>query len=138
MIWMLAGDDVWPLTGAEPSVESIVIAAIGLAVHLDFGFIDASIENPIRWVINVLEGRDWDAPRDLAGDVPVLDVLEVMDENLLLAGWVEFDLPCFENLDGALSKWFDIDEPLFLEKWLNSSAALVAVTNRVSDFLFTS
>ena len=58
------------------------------------------------------------------------------DEDALLVGWVEFDLPCLEGLDGLFGERFDIDEPLFLEEWLDNGVALVAVSNRVNDALF--
>ena len=96
---IFASSDVWPLAGAEPGIEGVFIAAIGVAVDFDFGLVYTVVVNPVAWVVDVLEGWNWDAPRDLAGDVPVAQILEVIDESFLLAGWMEFNLALFEDFD---------------------------------------
>ena len=116
MIWSVASGDVWPLTRAEPSIKGIIIAAISFAVYLYSWFGYAGVINPIFWIVDIDKSRNWDAPRNLTRNVPVFDFTEVVNKYLLLAGWVEFNLPFFENLDGAFGKRFNIDEPLLFYK----------------------
>ena len=87
----VASSDVWPLGRTEPSIEGVIVAAIGLAFYFDGFFVDSRVVNPIFRVVDVDESRNWDAPRNLAGDVPVAEILEVVDEHLFLVGWVEFN-----------------------------------------------
>ena len=94
MSFAVASGDVWPLAGAEPGIEGVFVAAISFAATLDFDLLDMLVENPVGRIVDVLEGWNWDTPRDLAGNVPVAKVSEIVDENLFFAGWVEFDLPC--------------------------------------------
>ena len=66
MLLAIAGGNVWPLAGAKPGIEGIFVAAVSLAVFLDFLLVDALIENPVGWVVDVLEGWDRNAPWNLA------------------------------------------------------------------------
>ena len=130
--------DVWPLTRAEPSVEGVIIASISLAFNLNFWLIDTSIKNPIGWIFGIYEGRNWDAPRNLAGDVPVLKLTEVIDEYLFLASRMEFDFPFLKYLYGAFSKRFDVNKPLLFKERLDNGVALIAVTDGVLNLGFAS
>ena len=49
---------------------------------------------------------------------------------------MEFNLVVFEGFDSGLSKWLNINEPLFFEERLDDSVALVTVADRVNDALF--
>ena len=136
MLWAVASGDVWPLAGAEPGIEGIVVAAVSLAVNSDSRFVNAGVVDPIFRIVDVDEGRDRDTPRDLAGNVPIFELAKIVNEDLFFAGRMEFNLPCFENFDGTLGEWFDVNEPLLLEKWFDDGVALVAVADRVSDSFF--
>lgn len=138
MGFAFAGGDIWPLSRTEPGIKGVFVAAIGFAVFFDLRELYPVVVNPIRWVVDILEGWDRNTPRDLAGDIPVFELLEIVEEDLLFAGGVKFDLPFLENLDGAGGERFDVDKPLLFEEWLDDSVALVAVTNRVLDLLFPS
>ena len=135
MFVAVAGGDIWPLAGAKPGIKSIWVAAVGLPFADDFWLVDTGVKNPICWVVDVLEGRDRNAPRDLAANVPVFEVLQVVDKNLLLVGWMEFDLAGLESFDGLLGEWFHIDEPLLFQERLDDGVALVTVANFVHDIL---
>ena len=71
--------------------------------------------------------------RDLAGDVPIFQILEVIDEDLFFAGWMEGDLVLLEGFDGLFGERLDVDKPLIFERGLEDGAALVAVGDRVGD-----
>ena len=136
MDFTTACGDIWPLTGAKPGVEGVVVSEVFFTAYFDFFFVDTSVKNPVGWIFGVFEGWDWDAPRNLSRDIPVADVLEIVDKSFFLAGWMEFDFILIENLDGTLGKWLNIDEPLLFEKWFDNGVAFVTVTNGVSYILF--
>ena len=91
MVRHVASSDVWPLGRTEPSIKGIVVATIGFAFYFDGFFVDSRVVNPIFRVVDVDESWNRDAPRNLAGDVPVAEILEVVDEHLFLVGWMEFN-----------------------------------------------
>lgn len=132
----VVGDDEGPLAAAEPGVESVFVASVGGAIDFDLRLVGADIEDPVP--CPVVEGGDGDAPRDLAGDVPVFEFFEVVDEDLFFAGGVKLDLPCPEGFDGAVGEGFGADEPLLFEKGLNDSVAFVTAADGVGDGFFAS
>lgn len=78
------------MAGAEPGVESVFVAVVGNAADLDFLKVGASIENPFGSFVgfSLMEHRNGDTPRDLAGNVPIFQTFEVIDEDFFLeAGW---------------------------------------------------
>ena len=132
------GTDNWPVRTGEPSIESIFVAIIVDATYLDFGEVGACIEDPFGSFVGfgLMEHRDGDAPRNLAGNVPVFETLEIVDKDFFLVCGVELDFAGLEVLNGHFSKAFDVDEPLAFERWLDDGIALVAVGDRVGDFFF--
>ena len=136
MDFTTACGDIWPLTGAKPGVEGVVVSEVFFTAYFDFFFVDTSVENPVGWIFGVFEGWDWDAPRNLSRDIPVADVLEIVDKGFFLAGWVEFNFILIENLDGTLGKWLNIDEPLLFEEWFDNGVAFITVTNGVSEITY--
>ena len=75
MSFAFTSGDIWPLTGTKPSIEGIFVANVNVAILGDFGLLYPFIEYPVAWVVNILEGRNWDAPRDLARDIPIFELL---------------------------------------------------------------
>lgn len=130
------GGDEGPLAAGEPSVEGVLVADIGVAAALELFFVDLGGEYPVGGVVDVDEGRDGDAPRDLAGNIPVFELLEIVNENALFASGVEFDFAVLDGLDGAVGEGFDVDEPLLFEEGFDDAAAFVAVADRMLDSLF--
>ncbi len=65
--------DDGPVARTEPSVEGVFVAVIMDATDFDFRQICAGVENPFRDLVGLglAEHRNCDAPRDLAGNVPV-------------------------------------------------------------------
>lgn len=112
------GTDEGPVGTREPSVEGVFVANVGNAADLDLFQVSASVENPIRGISGVvglfLEHRNGDAPRDLARDVPIFEILKVIDKDLFLVCGGEFDLIVLKMLDSCGSKALDIDKPLCL------------------------
>ena len=134
--------------GGEPGVEGIFVAEVAVAADFDFVEVDAGVEDPlgrsvygrgggdvVGGVVEVEHG-DGNAPGDLAGDVPIFETFEVVDEDFLFALGVEFDFAGFEMGNGGFSKFLRIDKPLLAEHGFDDGATLVAVGDSVGDFLF--
>ena len=86
---MIRGSNVGPLAGGEPGVEGVFVTVVSGAFNFDLLLVGTGVEDPIP--CPVVEGGDGDAPGDLAGDVPIFELFEVVDEGLFFAGGVEFD-----------------------------------------------
>ena len=69
----------------------------------------------------------------MAGDVPIFELFEVVDQDGFFVGGVEFDLVFFEGGDGGGGEGGGVDEPLFFEDGFEDGAAFVAVGDRVGD-----
>ncbi len=134
------GTDEWPVGTGEPSVESILVAKIGNTADFDLLEMGAGVENPFGGVFGVgsdlMEHRNGDTPRDLAGNVPIFEILEIIDKDLFLTGWGEFDFAGFEMFDGFGGKTFDVDEPLAFKHRFDRGTTFVAMGNRVDDVFF--
>jgi len=128
----MIGGDVRPLTRGEPGVEGVFVAVIGDAVFDDEGLVGVGVENPLAIV--GFEGWDGDAPGDLTRDVPIFELFEVIDNDLLFGRRIEFDLIFAERLDGFGGERFSFDEPLFFEEGFEDTVAFVTMGDRVSDF----
>ena len=134
------GTDKGPVGAAEPGVEGVFVAVIGDAADFDFLKVGASIENPLGGLIGfgLVEHRDSDAPRDLAGDVPILEILKVINQDLLFVGWCEFDFAGFKMFDSVSGEALDVDKPLSFKHRLDDGAAFVTVSDGVNNlFLAT-
>ena len=128
-----------PVGATEPSVKSVLVADIFNAADFNFLEVGTAIKNPVwfvgRLVVGLFEHRDGDAPRDLAGDVPVFEVFEVVDEDFLFVLWVKFNFVVFKMFNSNAREFFDVDKPLFFKHWLNDRVTLIAVSDGVSDFM---
>lgn len=91
-----------PVGAGEPSVEGIFVAVIMDTANLDFSEICAGIEDPFGSFVGLglAEHGDGDTPGDLAGDVPVLEALKIVNEDFFLVRGVELDFVIFEVFDG--------------------------------------
>ena len=129
--------DDGPMARAEPSVEGVFVAVIMDATDFDFGQVRAGVENPFRGFVGLglAEHRNSDAPRDLAGNVPVFQAFEIVDEDFFLVRGVELDFVIFEMFDSFGGEAFDVDEPLLLQHWLDDGATLITMGDGVGDFL---
>ena len=132
--FLLVSDDEWPLAGAEPCIEGVVVANISFAVFGNFNLVYSSVKNPIARIVLVLESGDRNAPRNLTANIPIVKLFEVVDKGAFFAGGIEFYLVVFKSSDSAVGEWLDVDEPLFFEERFNDSVAFVAVTDRMGDF----
>lgn len=130
--------DDGPVGAGEPSVEGVFVAVIVDAADFDFSEIGAGVEDPFGGFVGfgLAEHRNSDAPRDLAGDVPVFQAFEVVDEDFFLVGGVELDFVILEVFDGFGGETFDVDEPLLFQHRFDNGATFVAVGDGVGDFLF--
>lgn len=75
------GADDRPVGAGEPGVESVFVAVVVDAADFDFGEVRAGVEDPFGGFVGfgLVEHRDSDAPRDLAGDVPIFEALKVVN-----------------------------------------------------------
>lgn len=133
------GADDGPVRAGEPSIKGVFIAVIMDAADFDFLEVGAGVKNPFWGLVGfgLVEHGDGNTPRDLAGDVPVFEVLEIVDEDLFLVRGVELNFVVFEVFDGCGGEALDVDEPLGFEHGLDDGIAFVAVGDGVGDFLLT-
>jgi len=121
--------------GAEPGVEGIFVAVIGNAADLDFGEINAGVEDPFGCFggFGLVEHWDGDTPRDLAGNVPIFQAFEIIDEDFLLGCRVEGDLAGFKMFNGGFGETLDVDKPLRFEHWLDDGTTFITMSDGVGD-----
>ncbi len=98
----------------EPGIESVFVAIVVNAADFDFFEIGTRVENPFWSFVGfgLMEHWDGDTPRDLTRNVPVFEVLEVVNEDFLLVCRVELDFVVFEVFDSLGSKTLYVDKPL--------------------------
>ncbi len=72
VIGCMIGSDERPLSRREPGVEGVFVAGIKFTVDFDFGLVDSGVEDPVP--CPVVKGGNGNAPRDLAGNVPIFEV----------------------------------------------------------------
>ncbi len=84
-----------------------------------------------------MECRNGDAPWNLTAQVPVLDVVEVLNQGCLTAFRSKGDLSGLQSLLRGLSERFHMNEPLVLDERLDNAATLIAVTDRMLDRIFS-
>ena len=137
-----AGTNDWPVRAREPSVKGILVADVSNTGLFNFFKVGTTIKNPVRLIgsfrVGFSKHRDGDAPRDLARNVPIFEVFEVIDDNFLLAFWIKLNFVVVEMLDSDSGEFFDVNKPLFFEGGLKNGAAFVTVGNRVGESLFAS
>ena len=79
--------------------------------------------------VGAVPGRDAVAPPQLAADVPVVDVLEPVEEDLLEALGHDPGALLAHGLHGPLGHGLDVDEPLRLEARLDDVVAALAAAD---------
>ena len=130
------------MAAREPGVESVFVANVFDAGFFDGLEISAAVKNPVRLVgrleSDFSEHWNGDTPRDLAGNVPVFQVFEIVNQNFLLVFGVKFDFVVFEMLDCDFGEFFDIDKPLFFEHWFDGGATFVTMCDGMFDFFLAS
>ena len=130
----------WPVGAREPGIKGIFVADIFDASTLNLFKIHTAVENPLwsssRFCGDFSKHRDGDTPRDLTGNIPVFEILEVINQNALLALWVKLDFAGFEMFNRFGGELLDIDEPLLLKSRFDGCATFVTVRNRVDNAFF--
>lgn len=131
------GTDDGPVGAREPGIKGVFVAVVSDATDFDFGEIYTGIKDPFGSVggFGLAEHGNGDTPRNLTGNIPVFKAFEIIDENFLFAGGVEFDFAFLEVLNSGLRETLDVDEPLRFEHRFDDGTAFVAVSDGVGDFL---
>ena len=118
-----------PQSAGEPGIEGVLVLCQleGAALHaparpgLHVGDGDVALR--------AVPGRDAVAPPQLPADVPVVDVLQPVEEDLLEALGHEARAAFAYGLHGALRHGLDIDEPLRLQARLHDVVAALTAAD---------
>lgn len=131
------GADDGPVGTGEPGIEGVFVTVISDAADFDFGEIYTGIKDPFGSLISLslVEHRDGDTPRDLAGNIPIFETFEIVNKNLFLIRRMEGDFTVFKMLNGSFGKTLDVDEPLGFKHRFDNGAAFITVGDGVGDFL---
>src|SRR6185503_645479 len=94
-----------PLARAKPGVKRVFFALVCFAVYLNGWLVDTFIENPVIFVVDTLECRNRNAPRNLTAEVPVFKAFKVINEHFTLISRSECNVARFERRNSRLYKW---------------------------------
>ena len=128
--------DIWPLPTTKPGIKGIFLAYICCAIYYDFFLVNARVKDPVVTILLINKGRNWDAPGDLAANIPVTQVFKIFNQHTTLAFRCEGNLAALKALNSARCQWFNVYKPLLFNHWLNWQTTLVIVTNSMGNGSF--
>ena len=94
-----------PLATTKPGIKCIFFPDICCTINNNFLFIDTVIKYPVGGIIGVLKGGNWNSPWNLAAEVPVTKLVEVLTENFPTIGRGKGNLATPNGGYGTLCEW---------------------------------